>query len=283
MPVSGADSLSIVRRAGEYFTVIHHSATHVARLTVHSFQDIAENVSSIELRLGAIGSTIASQVEPPEFTGQVAAWGFLPRTYVVQTRHEHLLVLIDPTKMTAQIQPMTWYDQSYDKMNQAILDVTEIPGTTLVIISMQRDSEPVLYDFAAKRVLKKLNLAGRHGNPQLWLRHSASELWASDYDTMARLDSRDWKVLDTLKLQESQGGMAMLNVGKYYFSSDEHLCLVARPHSGDVIRIDPNKFAVILRSETGGQPEDVALLWDNSVIARDLKTGRILQGTLHRV
>jgi hypothetical protein len=283
VPVSEADSLSIVRGTGEYFAVIHHSATRVARLTAHSYQNFAEIVSSIELCFGEIGSTNASDLERLEFSGQTSAWRFLPRTYVVQTRDEHLLVLVDPTKMTARIQPLTWYDKSYDKMYQAILDVTEIPGTTLLIISVQRDSEPVLYDSAAKRVLKKLKLAGRHGNPQLWLRHSASELWASDYDTMVRLDSRDWRVLDTLKLQESQGGMAMVNVGKYYFPRDENLCLVARPHSGDVIGIDPNKFAAIFRSETGGQPEDVGLLRDNSVIARDLKTGRLLQGTLHRV
>jgi hypothetical protein len=125
-------------------------------------------------------------------------------------------------------------------------------------------------------------LEGRQGAPQLFFRRRAPELWASDYDTLIRLDSQSWKVLNSLKLQEAQAGMNH-NIGKYYFVPDESLCVVARPYSGDVVGIDANSFTISHRAETGGQPQEVALLGDNYVVARDLKTGRLLQSKLRPV
>jgi hypothetical protein len=209
----------------------------------------------------------------------MSAWSFLPKAYVIEHLQENYLFLLDWMHGTAEVQSLPWYTSSYDLMYQGILGVTEVPGSSLLIFSIQRDSEPVIYNPSTRTVTKKLKLGGDSGAPQLFFRRNAPELWASDYDTLVSLDSREWGILNRVKLEEGHSGMARSNIGKYCFTPDESLCLLARPHSGDVVGIDPNTFTVTRRIETGGQPEDVGLFHGGLVIARELGTGRLLQGT----
>lgn len=280
--LSAAKWLTLVQGTQDYFAIVHHFEDGRVTLTSHSYRNISETISSIELQIENVKSYDV-EMAVSRFTGEDSAWSFLPRAYVVRPFEEALLLLVDWSQKATQIHSPSWYKESYDTMYQGILDVTEIPGSSLLIFSMQRDSEPAVYDPSTRKIMKKLKLGGDSGAPQLFFRRDAPELWASDYDTLVRLDSRSWDVLNRLKLQEGRSGMVRSNIGKYYFSQDESLCLVARPHSGDVVGIDPNTFAVTLQVETGGQPEDVGLLRGGLAVARDLKTGALLQGTLQRV
>jgi len=280
--LSDAKWLTLVRGAEDYFAVVHHFEDGRVRLTSHSYRNVSETISSIELLIEDINSNDV-KVAVSRFTGEGSAWSFLPRAYVVRPFGEAFLLLIDWTHKATQLQSPSWYKGSYDTMYQAILSVTEVPGSSLLIFSIQRDSEPLLFDPTTSKIVQKLTLAHRRGNPQLYFRRMAPELWVSDYDTLVRLDSRNWNLLSTLRLQEGLNGVETSNIGEYYFSRDESLCLVARPHSGDVLAIDPNTFTVTLQVETGGQPEDVGLLRGGLAVARDLETGRLLLGTLRSV
>jgi hypothetical protein len=280
--LSDAKWLTLVQGTEDYFAAVHHFEDGRVQLTAHSYRNISETISSIELQIEDVKSDNV-EMTGSRFTEEGSAWSFLPRAYVVRPFEEAFLLLIDWSQKATQIQSPSWYKDSYDMMYQGILNVTEIPGSSLLIFSIQRDSEPVLFDPTTSKVVQKLALGDRRGNPQLYFRRTAPELWASDYDTLVRLDSHNWNLLSILKLQEGRNGMVRSNIGGYHFSPDESLCLVARPHSGDVLGIDPYTFTVTLRAETGGQPEDVGLLRGGLVVARDLKTGRLLQGTLQRI
>jgi len=280
--VSDAQWLSLVSGSGEYFAAVHQRESGTVRLTAHSYLNTAETVSSIELEIGDNKVRDATKLTV-SFMGETSVWSFLPKAYIVHAFEDELLLLVDLSQRAGQTQPLHWYKGAYDTLYQGILGVAEVPGSPLVIVSIQRDSEPVLYDPVARKVVRKLKLTGRHGGPQLFFRRTAPELWASDYDTLLRLDLHSWNVLDVLKLQEPKGEMKRMNVGEYCFDIDEDFCVVARPYSGDVVGIDTKTFKIALRAETGGQPQEVGALRGGFVVARDLKTGQLLRSTLKRI
>ena len=66
-------------------------------------------------------------------------------------------------------------------------------------------------------------------------------------------------------------------IGEFAFNAEGTLCAVARPFGKDVIGIDAKTFERTHVADTGGEPFEVALLRDNRVIARHLKTGELLR------
>jgi hypothetical protein len=266
--------LSIVMGSRDHFVLLHQGEQATTRLTAQSFTNVDEVISSIELQ------NSGPQSINSRFTGDTSVWSFLPKAYIVRAAYAPLLLFVNGVRAATQTQSLPWYAESYDVMYQGVLGVTEIPGSEYLLIAIQRDSKPLVYSPASRTIVKKLELAERHGNPQLYFRHGASELWASDYDTLVKLEAVGWRVLGSLHLQKGHSGMVSMNIGRFCFNADETLCAVARPHSGDVVGVDPASFTVTHRAETGAQPEDVALLRDDYFVARDWKTGKLLRGQL---
>jgi hypothetical protein len=278
--LSDSKWLSLIGGANDWFVLIHQEDEASTRLTVHSFQNIAEIVSSIELDTSNTKPQAFSKITNSPILGEKSERSFLPKAYAIRSRTGPSLLLVDWKKGTVEIRTLSWHKEFYDTMYQGILEVVEIPGSPLLLISIQRDSAPVIYDYVQGKVIRKLKLADRNGNTQLFFRRQAPELWASDYDTLVKMDSRNYDVLDTVKLQEGQVGMARSNIGKYYFGPDERFCVVARPHSGDIAIVDPSSFRIVGNIKTEGLPEDVGFLGHDHVISRDLRTGHLLQATL---
>lgn len=281
--LSEAKWISLIGGENDYFAAIHQADDRSMHLTAHSCQNIAGIVSSIDLNVGDSGPGTFSQTEVPEISGDTSVWSFLPTAYVIRASTSPFLLLIDSKQKIARIQSLPWYKESYDAMYQGLLEATDVPGSSLVSISVQRDSEPILYDPIKNQIVRKLKLGEGRGNPQLFFRTKKSELWATDYDTLVRLDVRNWSILNTLKLQEAKDGVVRRFVGKYSFDFQETICAVARPFMGDVVGIDPSTFAIAYRTETGGRPEDVGLMRERHVVARDWKTGQLLQSILQRL
>jgi hypothetical protein len=283
VPLSNSAALTLVGGANDHFAVIHHEGDERVRLTAHSFQNIPDVVSSIELSLEGRGADPSSPAPAAKIKGDLSAWSLLPAVYSLPSLPVPFLLSIDRAQGVGRLDALTWYEGAYDAMYQAILDIVVVPNSSLVIIPIQRDSEPVIYDHAQRRVVRKIKLAGRRGNPQLSLCRKAPELWASDYDSLVRVSTDSWEVLGIKKLQDGNSEMDKLFIGKFDFSLEEDICAVSRPFSGDIVGLDTKRFAITHRAETGSQPEDVGLLRENQVIARDWKTGTLLRGTLKKV
>jgi hypothetical protein len=142
---------------------------------------------------------------------------------------------------------------------------------------VQRDSRPVIYDPACRRVEGHLELAGHAGSPRLFFRRTADELWIDDHDTLLRLRPGAWSRMDARLVSVDRQGSPGF-IGDFWFPLDEHVCIVPRPFSGDVLLIDPSSFEPTGSVQTGGQPLEGVLLHDGRIIARDWHTRRLLFG-----
>jgi hypothetical protein len=255
------------------FAVLHHFDGRLIRLTLHTFDNPAAPLCAIEHSSGE------SRVE-----GNVDVLQNVPRFYTAfynpGSNADYHLISIDSTHSKIEVERFDWYDNSYDKDYQGIVGVIELPSGEL-IISVQRDSNPIVYDPGTKTVLRKLSLAGKYGNPKFRFAKHRQEIWADDYDTILKFDP------DTLNKKASRGLQMMLQgtsqfIGDWSFNSEESLCLVSRPFSGDLVAISTEDLKTKYVAQTGKQPLEAIFLRDETVIGRDWKTGVLLKGALKR-
>jgi hypothetical protein len=208
-------------------------------------------------------------------------WSQVPHVFVGfdPDLESYVTISVEPASREVEVDGMDWFDESYDWGYQQPMSVTAVPGTDLLLFGVQRSSDLVLYDPRTRQVERKIPLAGRHGNPVPQFRATATELWATDYDTVVRVDPATWEVMNAKRLQVTPDGSAMF-IGRFAFDAGEERCTVARPFSGDAVVVDTASFAVIAEVRLGKQPLDVALLTDGRLFARDWHTGELLSGRL---
>jgi hypothetical protein len=271
---SDAKYLSLHTGKEDYFSVLHHFESNQLRISAHSASEPERAISNIFIEDSKF-----------RFEGNKSVWQYLPKAYVSFYAHRGIadfwLFLIDFVNQELNFQQFEWFDDSYDKGYQGIVGVTEVPDSELLLVSVQRDSHPVLYDPRNRQMIRKINLAGGYGNPTLRFRSQANELWADDYDTLLKLNPTDWTVKESKRLQDASEGVSQF-IGQFEFNSDESLCAVARPLSKDVIALDTRTFKIRYQCKIGGEPLQVAILKDNRIFARDWQTGELLKGDLKR-
>lgn len=202
------------------------------------------------------------------FEGDQVLWPELPR-YIRYADNE--IMVIVPEQQTGHRLGFAWFDFTYDHDYQAICGVTQVPGQDLFIVSIARDSGPVVCDPITGQAIQTLSLADRHGNPKFRFRRNVPELWADDYDTLLRLDSTNYRILDSLRIQPGLTYEEMWNgqppssthttrewsrafIGDWCFNASESLCAVARPYSYDVVLLDTATFKVTHRAAVPRPP-----------------------------
>jgi len=271
--IGDAEHLSLHRGTGDLFAVVHHFDADRVEITGHSFAEPHEVISR------CIISGTARRIE-----GDTTVWSSLPRHYVAYLVQpawsEFALITVEPDNLS--LQTFEWYNDTYDKGYQGIVGVVEVPDSHLTLVSVQRNSEPVIYDPVARRKIGQIALAGNHGNPTLYFRRTERELWADDYDTILKLAPQSWRVMKSRKFQEAAGAMSQF-IGQFSFDTAESVCAVARPFSGDVVGLDPRTLRIRYRAKVGKQPLAVAVTRDLRVFARDWDTGDTLHGKFRRV
>lgn len=274
LELSDAKYISLHSNGREYFSIVHHYDGKKVGISAHSFHKPETSLSTIHWENGT-----------GIFEGNVEIWKKVPRAYPEYlqrpSKSDFYLLFIDPIRPELDIIDLDWYDDSYDKGYQGVIGAVEIPKTSELIISIQRDSNPILYDMDERKVIKKLTLSERHGNPHLTFMQTADELWADDYDTLLCINPKDWTVKKSIRLQDAAEN-TMQFIGNYAFNKNETLCAVARPFSGDVVVLDTKRFKITHHSKLGKQPLEVCLLSNGTVYSRDWKTGDLLKGKIKR-
>ena len=264
---TGARYTSLHSSDSERFVAVHHfdGARFLASVGLFSAPEITVSSAGYENGRTAL-------------TGNAAAWNGLPHLFVQylgKPWDDFVLVKIELGHI--HIQRLEWYDASYDKGYQGVVDVIALPDTQHALISVQRSSDLVLHDLETGKAVRKVSIGGQHGNPKLSLRNGGTEVWATDYDTIVIIDVRNWQIVRKKRLQGAAAGTSQF-VGDYSFSPDG-ACCVARPYSGDVVAV--NERLKILRSaQLGRQPQEAVELSNGGVIARDWKSGDLLQGRM---
>jgi hypothetical protein len=264
---TGARHTSLHTSDTERFVAVHHfeGARFMASVSLFSAPEITLSTASYENGRASL-------------VGNEASWDGLPQlfiTYLAQPWSDFVLVKIESGHV--QIQRLEWYDSSYDKGYQGVVGVIALADPGCALISVQRSSELVLHDLGTGRATRKVSLGTRNGNPQLTLRQSGKEIWASDYDTLVVVDTESWRVLRKKRLQGAVAGIGQF-IGDYSFSADG-TCCVARPYSGDVVAVD-GRLKIRRSATLGRQPFDAIELPSGEVIARDWKTGDLLRGQM---
>jgi hypothetical protein len=274
--VADADYVSVVPGRDDAFAVVHNRRSGGYAVSVRHASAPDEALARAVVDAGQA-----------RLEGDPDVWLTVPRSYSgydpdADGGAPYTLLLIDGSAATCEVQRMHWFNgDSYDLGYQGMGSPVEVPDEHLVLIPVQRSSQPVIYDVISREVVGHLELGGRGGNPSLRFRTS-SELWADDYDTLLRLDRDGWTKRDQLFLQAADDGVGQF-IGGWAFDPSRSLCAVGRPFSGDVLGIDTQAFEVTKRANLGEQPLDVALLSDGRIFARDWQSGRPLRGELQDV
>jgi len=256
---TGARYSSLHSSGNERFVIVHHfdGAKFMASVGLFSAPELTVSSVSYENGRSATG-------------GNESAWKDMPSLFVEYMGapwNDYVLVKIELGR--PYLQRLEWYDSSYDKGYQGVVDVIALPDPRYALISVQRSSELVLHDLETGHAKAKIGLGGSLGNPKLTRRQS--EVWASDYDTMAVIDAESCRVLRKKKMQ--RGGQF---IGDFSFSANG-MCLVARPYSGDVVGVS-ERLQIQQVAQLGHQPYEAIALPNGEVVARDWKTGDLLKG-----
>jgi hypothetical protein len=250
--LSDAKYLTIKAGNKDFFSVVHHWGGDNIQISAHNHAEPRQPISSISLRR----SSRTSEKTESDVTGDSSVWRELPRAYVAYAFGDFHLFLVD-LNGSVSCETFSWYSEAnYDKGYQGIVAVEELPASHLLIVCVQRDSNPILYDPHNGAVVKKLNLADRRGNPQFKLRASLGV--------------------------QSSAQMTQQFIGEFSLCRDETLCLVARPFSNDVIGIDCDSMHQTHKAALGKQPLKAGLLEEDRVVALDWKTGEFLMGRLEK-
>ena len=273
---SGASyvSLHALATGSDRFAVAHHFEGRRFEISVRCFA-----APSVAVARAAIGNGESS------VAGDPATWAEVPRLFVSYLAFEpwkdDVLLRVSPQTGRIEVQRFEWYDQTYDKGYQSVIDVLELPGQDHALVSVQRSSRLILHDLANGVASHTIDLGGNGGNPKLRLRDPGDEVWATDYDTLAVVRTGNWRVRKRARLQRAAAGTQQF-IGDFSFPPDADLCVVARPLAGDVVGVDARTLEVTCAAQVGRQPLDVAALPGGQVVARDWKTGDLLRGTLAR-
>lgn len=268
-----AKYLSLHAGRDGHIAVVHHNDNARVEIAVHRFEDIASPLARAVIEAGE-----------SLLSGDPAAWAHVQAYYTAFYRGPHwtdyALIRVDSRNRRVELQRFEWFDDTYDKDYQGIVGVTEIPGAPLLLVTVQRSSTLVLHDPVRGKKVGIVQLAGNAGNPSLYFRRRADELWAVDYDTILRVEPGSWRIDASRRLQGASVFTGSQFVGNFWFDDGETMCLVARPFSGDIVALDPRTLKTVATCRTGGQPLEAVALADGRVIARDWQTGALLRGAL---
>jgi hypothetical protein len=271
VPLSNANYLVIRQGTDGYFSIMHNYEGARVEITVHHFSDVAKELSKSSFDHYRLKQT-----------GEPAYWKFVSRYYVTSlnlyNNFSYHLLKIEAGSIQLDDDKIKWFSTgNYDFGYQGLTGVREY-GNEL-IFTVQRDGSLYRFDPAKNEIIKKVSLAGKAGNPDPVIRDN-KEIWVVDYDTLLRIDPDDWEIIKSKQLQDAANGVLQF-IGQISFITDNSLCIVARPFSGDVIGLDEN-LKTRYRCKTGLQPVE-AVLMNDTVIARDWKTGEFINGKMKRV
>lgn len=129
------------------FAVLHHYENNYFYYSIHRYDNPSQELCSAEL--SANGAIFKGNKElfakVPRYLVTYYDPGNNPGFYLFLINHKESKILLDT---------FDWYDDSYDKGYQGITSTIELSNGS-ILVSIQRDSNPVLYDPIERRVLKK--------------------------------------------------------------------------------------------------------------------------------
>jgi YVTN family beta-propeller protein len=271
--LSDATHLVLQNMGDDEFTAVHHFDGSRVEITSHAFA----NPGDVLRRVAVPGWA-------PEVDGRLAPWPQAVSHFVTWLSDAATgaagYYLISVTGRGATIDRLDWFDaNSYDLDYQSVIAVGKVPESGELVFGVQRSSDLVVISPAHSGAVRRVGLNGGYGNAVPYVRATAPEVWAVDYDTLVRLDRRTWAVTGAIRLQDAPEGTRMF-VGDLWWPPDEGFAIVPRPGSADVTVIDPATMTLTRTVPLGRQPLVAVVVDRGFVVARDWKTGDLLHADL---
>ena len=148
---TGARYSSVHSSGNERFVVVHHfdGAKFMASVSLFSAPELTVSSVAHENGRGSAG-------------GNESAWLGMPRLFVEYLGppwNDYVLVKIELGR--PYIQRLEWYDSSYDKSHQGVVDVIALPDPRYAVISVQRSSELILHDLESGHAKASASVSAR--------------------------------------------------------------------------------------------------------------------------
>jgi hypothetical protein len=257
--VEGAEYVSVRRHGPGLLRLSHHG---LGIISIRACSDPDIELASLRTGPSGVG-----------FFGDSALWGENFALFLENDSWRTDLAHVSGFNEAVRLLDMSWYNaDNYDLGYQGLIDCLVMSEAGIVIVSVQRSSDLVLIDIETGTKTGTIPLAGRRGNPQLH-KLIGSSLAASDYDVLCLVDLGEQTVTTSEVLQPADPQNMQQFVGDYVFEGDA--VAIARPFSGDVLRLDRTTFAVLETVTVAGQPLSVCMVSDREFVTRDWKTGRV--------
>jgi hypothetical protein len=275
--VSDAKHVTLHEGVGDYFAVFEHWDGARLRVSVRQCVEPGRPLASVEVRGWGV----------PSFDGDQNLWKHVPGFYVGYLNDDATgapgYYLIALRGEMPQVTRLDWFDDDqYDHAYQGLGPVASVPGTSELLFGVQRSSTLILWDPATERVTRRIPLADRHGNPHPQV-VSATELWATDYDTVVKVDPSRWVLRGSRLLQPPRPTGYRMFVGEPFVDGRRGEVLVPRPGNGDVVVLNGQDLSPLREISLGRQPLTVAATSNGLVVARDWKTGDVLLADQGRI
>jgi hypothetical protein len=212
------------------------------------------------------------------FTGNGDLWGSVDPSLITQTGTHQGVTFIDAKRRELRPLDVSWFNASaYDLGYQGLVGCLWLPDLRWVLVSVQRSSELIKIDIDRNEKVGSIDLAGRFGNPKL-RRVTDSELIASDYDTLCRVELPSGRLLKSARLQPTDAPNTAEFIGDYWPAGEMYG--VARPFSRDVVLVDQKSLEIRASTAVEGQPLSGCMTSPTTFLVRDWKTGRLETGEI---
>ena len=180
--LSDAKHLVLQAIGGDEFTAVHQFDGSRVEITGHAFG-----------KPGDVLRRVAVTGWAPKVDGRLAPWPHAVSHFVTWLNDAATgaagYYLISVTGREAAIDRLDWFDgSSYDLGYQSVIAVRKVPESGELVFGVQRPSQLVVIPPADSGAVRRVGLNGGYGNAVPYVRATASEVWAVDYDTLVRLD-----------------------------------------------------------------------------------------------
>lgn len=199
-----------------------------------------------------------------KLVGPTSPWSHVPKHYVrwvdLTFGPPYSLITINPD-MGVSSKPIMWFDSKYDFPYVFITNVTAVPNSPLVLMTLQRSAYLYIHDTSSNCLNGRIQLKGSAGSHRpLWSREG-DILIAASYDTLNLIDRKDWRITHQHPFNTA--------IGEPSLSSDGSLLLVPCPYLGEVHVLDLKTLEPRGRAITEGKPVSAVLLRDGRLYFQD--------------
>lgn len=261
--LSDSQYLSIHKGENDYFSVAHNFNDYRFEITVHHFSDPTKIVCRLSF------DNFKNTVD-----GDINLLCHIPKYYIanlnINNEFKFHLFRIDNGQLSVNDDKINWYyDGNFDFGYQGLIGVTEYKDE--LIFCVQRDGSLYRYSLISDKIIEKIPLANKYGNPRVTFCENFSELWVDDYDTLLKVNPKKWKVENNKLLQPADKGTGQF-IGSYSINKD--LIVIPRPYSSDILILDKD-LNIKTSIKVESQPLEAVLL-DKVIVGRDWETGKLI-------